>query len=293
MFIGGIEAGGTKFVCAIGNEKGEILSKISFPTTSPEVTLNKCFDFFKDKNIEALGIGSFGPIDLDKNSNTYGYIKNTPKTLWKNFNLLGFFKEKFNIPIYIDTDVNAACLGEYTYGNAKNIDNCIYLTIGTGVGGGIISSNKFIYGLSHPEMGHIFIKKHPSDNYNGKCPFHKDFCLEGLASGPAIEERWGKKGNELPVDHPAWDLEAYYLAQALVNYILILSPKKIILGGGVMKQKQLFPKIKKYVKEFLNDYIQNENILNIDSDYIISPKLEDNAGVLGAIALTFNHSTDF
>lgn len=283
MIIGAIEAGGTKFVCAIGNEKGEIIERISFPTENPNVTLNKCVTFFKDKNISSLGIGSFGPIDLNKDSKTYGYIKNTPKLLWKDFNLLGFFKKYFNIPIFLDTDVNIACLGEYTWGNAKNISDFIYLTIGTGVGGGIISSDKLIHGLAHPEMGHIFVKKHPTDKYIGKCPYHKDFCLEGLASGPAIEERWGKKGVELPFDHPAWDLESFYIAQALVNYILILSPKKIILGGGVMKQRQLFPKIQKQIQYFLNNYGIYSNISN---DFIVPPKLEDNAGVLGAIALT-------
>lgn len=283
MIIGAIEAGGTKFVCAIGNEKGEIIERISFPTENPNVTLNKCVIFFKDKNISSLGIGSFGPIDLNKDSKTYGYIKNTPKLLWKDFNLLGFFKKYFNIPIFLDTDVNIACLGEYTWGNAKNISDFIYLTIGTGVGGGIISSDKLIHGLAHPEMGHIFVKKHPTDKYIGKCPYHKDFCLEGLASGPAIEERWGKKGVELPFDHPAWDLESFYIAQALVNYILILSPKKIILGGGVMKQRQLFPKIQKQIQYFLNNYGIYSNISN---DFIVPPKLEDNAGVLGAIALT-------
>lgn len=284
MLIGAIEAGGTKFVCAIGNEKGEIIERISFPTESPNITLDKCVTFFKDKNISSLGIGSFGPIDLNKNSKTYGYIKNTPKLLWKDFNLLGFFKKYFNIPIFLDTDVNIACLGEYTWGNAKNISDFIYLTIGTGVGGGIISSDKLIHGLAHPEMGHIFIKKHPTDKYIGKCPYHKDFCLEGLASGPAIEERWGKKGVELPFNHPAWDLESFYIAQALVNYILILSPKKIILGGGVMKQRQLFPKIQKQVQYFLNNY---GICSNISDDFIVPPKLEDNAGILGAIALTF------
>lgn len=285
MLIGGIEAGGTKFVCGIGNEKGEILDKISFPTEIPEVTLAKVVEYFKNKNIEALGVGSFGPIDPNPKSSTYGFIKKTPKLAWTNFNILGYLKKYFSVPISFDTDVNGAALGEAIWGAAKNLENCVYLTIGTGIGGGALVSGKLIHGMLHPEMGHIIIKRHFEDTYNGKCPFHKD-CLESLASGPAIEERWETKGINLPPEHKAWDLEAFYIAQALMNYILILSPEKIILGGGVMKQIQLFPKIRKYVQEMLNDYIQTDNILlNID-EYIVPPKLGDNAGLLGAMALT-------
>lgn len=285
MLIGGIEAGGTKFVCGIGNEKGEILDRISFPTETPEITLKKVVEYFKDKNIETLGIGSFGPVDINPKSENYGSIRKTPKLTWTNFNILEYLKKHFSISMVIDTDVNGAALGESIWGAAKNLDNCIYLTVGTGIGGGILISGKLVHGMLHPEMGHIIIKRHPNDKYEGKCPFHKD-CLEGLASGPAIEERWKTKGDKLPLDHEAWNLEAFYIAQALVNYILILSPEKIILGGGVMKQKQLFPKIRKYVKEMLNEYIQADDILKNIDEYIVSPKLGDNAGLLGAMALT-------
>lgn len=287
MIIGGIEAGGTKFVCGIGNEKGDILERVSFPTEAPEITLKKVVEFFKNKNIEALGIGSFGPIDLNKASKTYGYITKTPKIDWKDYNLLGYLKKYFDIPMYFDTDVNGAALGEITWGSAKNLKNCIYLTIGTGIGGGAVVDGKLVHGMLHPEMGHIIVKRHPDDSYQGKCPYHKD-CLEGLASGPAIEERWGQKGNELPQNHKAWDLEAFYIAEALVNYILILSPEKIILGGGVMKQKQLFPKIRENVKKLLNGYIQTNSILENIDEYIVYPELGDNAGLLGAISLTLN-----
>lgn len=284
MLIGGIEAGGTKFVCGIGDEKGEILERISFPTETPEITLRKVIDFFKDKNINALGVGSFGPVDLNSNSSTYGFITKTPKLAWTDFNIVGYLKKYFSVPVFFDTDVNGAALGEAVWGAAKGLKSCVYLTVGTGIGGGAFVSGKLIHGMLHPEMGHIIIKRHPKDSYRGKCPFHQD-CLEGLASGPAIEERWGVKGHNLPSDHFAWDLEAYYIAQALVNYILILSPEKIILGGGVMKQKQLFPKIREEVKRLLNGYIQTESILKSLDSYIVPPTLEDNAGLLGAIAL--------
>lgn len=284
MLIGGIEAGGTKFVCGIGNEKGEILERISFPTETPEITLKKVIDFFKDKNIAALGVGSFGPVDLNFNSSTCGFITKTPKLAWTDFNIVGYLKKYFSVPVFFDTDVNGAALGEAVWGAAKGLKSCVYLTVGTGIGGGAFVSGKLIHGMLHPEMGHIIIKKHPEDSYKGKCPFHQD-CLEGLASGPAIEERWGVKGHKLPSNHFAWDLEAYYIAQALVNYILILSPEKIILGGGVMKQKQLFPKIREEVKRLLNGYIQTESILKSLDSYIVPPALEDNAGLLGTIAL--------
>ena len=235
MRIGAIEAGGTKFVCGVGNENGEILERVSFPTETPEITLAKAVEFFKDKNIERLGIGSFGPIDVNPKSKTYGYITKTPKLAWTDYDVIGYLKRHFDIPMYFDTDVNGAALGEATWGAAKGLENCLYITIGTGIGGGALVSGKLVHGMLQPEMGHIIVKRHPEDTYEGKCPFHKD-CFEGMAAGPAIEERWGKKGYELAVDHKAWEIEAYYIAQGVVNFILTLSPEKIILGGGVMKQ---------------------------------------------------------
>lgn len=287
MKLGAIEAGGTKFVCGIADENGNIFERVNFPTETPEITLQKVYDFFKDKGVEAIGVGSFGPIDPNPNSETYGYITKTPKKYWSDFNLIGELQKNLNIPMAFDTDVNGAALGEATWGAAKGLKNCLYLTIGTGIGGGALVSGKLVHGMLHPEMGHIFIKRHPEDTYKGKCPFHQD-CFEGLASGPAIEERWGVKAYDLPIDHEAWNLEAYYIAQALVNYILTISPEKIILGGGVMKQSQLFPLIRKYVKEMLNNYVQTEEILENIDEYIVYPKLGDNAGLLGSIALALN-----
>ena len=284
MLLGAIEAGGTKFICAIGTEKGEILEKVSFLTETPSETLKKVIEFFRDKKIEALGIGCFGPIDLDENSETYGYITSTPKPDWSNYNILGELKKHFDIPMRFDTDVNGAALGEVKWGNAMDIDSVIYLTVGTGIGGGVYSDGKLVHGMTHPEIGHILVKREKNDSYKGKCPYHGD-CLEGMASGPAIEERWGIKAYELEETHKAWDLEAYYLAQGLINYILIMSPKKIILGGGVMKQKQLFPLIRKKVVEILNGYVFHKNILENIDEYIVPPKLVDNAGICGGLAL--------
>lgn len=286
MILGAIEAGGTKFVVAIGDENGNILERTSFPTTTPEETIKNIFKFFDEKNIDALGLGCFGPIDPDLNSPTYGYITTTPKSGWENFNIIGLLQEHYpNLPIGFDTDVNGAVLGEVYFGSAKGLENALYLTIGTGIGGGAIVEGNLVHGLLHPEMGHMMLIVREDDKYQGKCPYHKT-CFEGLASGPAIEERWGIKGSEIPVDHPAWDLEAWYIAQALAIYVLTLSPKKIILGGGVMYQQQLFPLIRKYLQERLNGYIQKDEITSTKiNDYIVYPGLGDNAGICGALAL--------
>jgi fructokinase len=284
MLFAGIEAGGTKFVCAIGNEKGEIIEKQSYPTTTPEETMGNVISFFKGKEFVSMGVGSFGPIDPDKKSETYGAITTTPKPGWSNYNIIKELDKHFDVPKAFDTDVNGAALGELTWGAAKGLNSCLYITIGTGVGAGAVVENKLIHGLLHPEMGHIFVRRHKEDTYEGKCPFHKD-CLEGMAAGPAIEDRWGIKGHELSINHKAWDFEAYYLAQALVNYILILSPQKIIMGGGVMQQEQLFPKIREYVVELLGGYVQKDEILKDIHEYIVYPELGQAAGTCGAIAL--------
>lgn len=284
MQLAAIEAGGTKFVCAIGNEKGEVLDRIQLPTTTPKETMEQVINYFKDKTFEAMGIGCFGPIDPNIESKTYGFITSTPKVAWQNYNIIGKLKEYFDVPMGFDTDVNGAALGEATWGAAKGLESCIYITVGTGIGAGALVGGSLVHGLMHPEMGHILIRRHPDDNFGGTCPFHRD-CLEGVAAGPALEKRWGKKGHLLQKGHPAWEIEGYYLAQALMNYILILSPKKIIMGGGVMKQKQLFPMIYNQLKELLKDYIQKEELIENLKDYIVYPALGDNAGICGALAL--------
>lgn len=284
MILGSIEAGGTKFVCAVGDENGNILERAEFPTTAPEETMDKVIEFFKNKNIEAMGIGCFGPICLNKKSKDYGCITTTPKILWQNYNIVKKVKDNFNIPVGFDTDVNAAALGEFTWGSAKGLNSCIYMTIGTGIGAGLIVEGNLVHGLLHPEAGHMMICHEERDLFEGCCPFHKN-CLEGMASGPAIEKRWGKKAYELPEDHIAWDIEAHYLSVGLMDIILMISPEKIILGGGVMKQSHLFPIVRKKIQERLNGYVSCPEILENIDEYIVYPELGDNAGICGGLAL--------
>jgi fructokinase len=284
MKIGAIEAGGTKFVCGIGNELGVIEERISFPTERPEQTLANVINYFRDKQVETIGVGTFGPINIDPTSPYYGYVTTTPKPGWSGYNFLGALKQQFDVPYGWDTDVNAAALGEAVWGAAKGLDSCVYYTIGTGIGLGIYTEGKLVHGLVHPEGGHIMTRRHPDDEFKGWCPYHGD-CLEGIAAGPAIEGRWRMKGSELPVDHPAWAMEAYYIAQAVAGTILMLSPKKVILGGGVMQQSQLFPLIRTEVRKQLNGYVNTEAILDGIDQYIVPPGLGDNAGLCGALAL--------
>jgi len=280
VLYGAIEAGGTKFVCAVGDRNFEVTQKVSFPTRTPEETMNKVYEFFNRYNLKSIGIGSFGPIDLIPESSTYGYIKNTPKDRWKNFDFLGSLKAKYDIPIGWSTDVNIAALGEAIKGAGKGLDNILYLTVGTGIGGGAIIKGNILEGVGHPEMGHIMIKPHPDDKFEGLCPFHSN-CLEGMASGPTIEARLGKKGKEICNTNVVWVYLADYIAQALFNYTLILSPNKIILGGGVMKNMYLVEQIKNKLKEKLDDYITIPPI----NQYITTPNQGDDCGIIGGFIL--------
>ncbi|WP_199617397.1 ROK family protein [Paenibacillus alkalitolerans] len=284
MRIGAIEAGGTKFVCGIGNEQGKIEDRVSFPTEQPEQTLGNVISYFRDKQVEAIGIGSFGPINIDPSSPEYGYVTTTPKPGWSGYDFLGTLKNSIDVPFGWDTDVNAAALGEATWGAAKGLDSCVYYTIGTGVGVGVYAEGKLVHGLVHPEGGHILTRRHPEDTFEGACPYHGD-CLEGMAAGPAIEKRWKIKGSDIPNDHPAWAIEAFYIGQALAGTILLLSPKKIILGGGVMHQEQLFPLIRAEVRKNLNGYVSHRMVTDSLDEYIVPPGLGENAGLSGALAL--------
>ena len=283
MRLGALEAGGTKMVCAIGDESGKIYEQVSIPTETPEITMPKLISYFEERKIEALGIGCFGPIDPDKKSETYGYITSTPKLAWADYNIVGTMEKSLMIPVGFDTDVNGSVLGEVTFGQAKGKKCVVYVTIGTGVGAGIYIEGKLLHGMLHPEAGHILLTQRQDDTYEGTCPYHKT-CLEGLAAGPAIEERWGKRAADLKDDERVWDLEAYYIAQALVDYILILSPQMIILGGGVMHQEQLFPKIRSYVKKMMNGYIKTKEMADLDH-YIVPASLHDDQGIMGALEL--------
>lgn len=292
MKIGAIEAGGTKFVCAIANAHNEILEQTSFPTTTPEETLAQVFNFFDQHTLDAIGIGSFGPIEIDPNSPQYGSILSTPKLAWKDFDFLGAIKShtintnnatKTNyatIPTAWTTDVNCSVIGESTIGAAKSLQDALYITIGTGIGAGAILNGKLLAGIGHPEMGHLLVKPHAKDTYEGSCPYHKT-CLEGMAAGPSINGRLGISGAQVSPDHEVWDFIAYYLAQALVDFTVILRPERIILGGGTMKVPGLLAKIKTQFKDLLADYVPVPNL----DDYIVLPGLGDNAGILGAVIL--------
>jgi fructokinase len=283
-YYGSLEAGGTKMVCAIGDEQGNILERISIPTLAPENTMPAIIEFFKSKNISALGIGCFGPVDLDKKSPTYGHITTTPKLAWKNYDIVGVCEKELGVPVGFDTDVNGSALGEATWGCTKDLDNSIYITVGTGIGVGVIIDHKPYHGMLHPEGGHIFLARHPQDPMErGVCPYH-ELCLEGLASGPSIQARWGKPGFELADRKEVWELEAYYLGQAIVNYIMVLSPERIILGGGVSHQEQLLPLVRAEVKRQLAGYIKGKGIEDLDS-YIVPISLNDNQGAMGCIKL--------
>ncbi|WP_431732471.1 ROK family protein [Clostridium pasteurianum] len=283
MMYGAIEAGGTKFVCAVSDENLNILERVSIKTTVPDETMKSVFEFFDKYELESIGVGSFGPIDVNRQSKTYGYITNTPKKGWANYNFVGAMKGRYNVPIGWSTDVNVAALGELKKGAAVGLNSCIYLTVGTGIGGGAVVNGKLLEGYGHPEMGHILVKRHKDDKYEGKCPFHKA-CLEGVAAGPAIEERWGKKAYDLADKKEVWEMEAYYLAQALMTYTLILSPERIVMGGGVMKQLQLFPLIRKELEKLMANYVSMPNL----DEYIVPPALKDNAGITGCLLLAMD-----
>ncbi|MEO2005098.1 MAG: ROK family protein [Candidatus Poribacteria bacterium] len=283
---GGVEGGGTKFVCAVGSGPDDVRDVARFDTTSPADTLDRVVAFFRGHaDVVAVGVACFGPLDPEPSSPTYGHITTTPKAGWAHTDVAGAIGQALGVPVGFDTDVNAAALGERRWGAARGLDTFLYLTVGTGIGGGGMVNGQSMHGLVHPEMGHIPLPRDIArDPFEGTCPYHGD-CLEGLASGPAIEARWGQRAEELPVYHDAWTLEAEYLSQALVSYICTLSPQRIIMGGGVMDQKQLFPLIRRRVGELLNGYVAHPSILDDIDAYIVPPGLGDRSGVLGALAL--------
>lgn len=280
-YYGGIEAGGTKFVCAVSDENFEIVAETSIPTTTPEETLEHVFAFFDQYELVAMGVGSFGPIGINPTKDTYGYVLATPKKGWAQYDFLGNLKEHYSdLPFAWTTDVNAAAYGEIKQGAAQGKNSCVYLTVGTGIGGGVVVNGEIFSGISHPEMGHIHVKRHPDDTFVGTCPYHND-CLEGLAAGPSLEGRTGIKGQDLPEDHPIWDIQAYYIAQALMSYTLILAPEIIILGGGVMNQDHLLLKIRQQFVDQMNGYMETPEA----SEYIVRWGLPNKSGITGCLLL--------
>ncbi len=277
--FGAIEAGGTKFVCGVGTGP-EDLETVQIPSTTPEETVGECIALLGRHNLQAVGIASFGPVDLRT-----GHITSTPKAGWTDFDIAGTIGRALGVVVGFDTDVNGAALGEARWGAAQDLTDFLYLTIGTGIGGGAVSNGRVVHGMLHPEMGHIRLPHDTAlDPFGGCCPYHGD-CLEGLASGPAIEARWGVPARDLPPGHPAWALEARYLALGVANWVCTLSPQRIVMGGGVMQQQHLFPLIRAELACILNGYIRSPEILENLESYVVPPRLGSRSGVLGALVL--------
>lgn len=288
--IGAIEAGGTKMVLAIGNAEGSIFEREVLPTEEPEKVVPKIIKWFQKRDISALGVGAFGPTGVNPKLSTYGKILATPKRGWEGYDFLQALSDGLHVPIGFDTDVNAACLGEATYGAAKELDNVVYLTVGTGIGAGVLVNGELLHGMLHPEAGHVPIEKEQDDSLDSVCPYHES-CLEGLASGPSIQKRWGLSAVELAEKDEVWDLESTYLAKALAIYVLTYSPQRIILGGGVMNQRQLFPLIRKKLLTILNGYISTSEIQNVNQ-YVVESGCKGDQGILGALALGVRSLTE-
>ena len=291
---GGIEAGGTKFVCAVGSGPENIVDEIRFPTTTPAETVQRVCDFYAPylSQLRGIGLGSFGPVDIDPDSPTYGFITTTPKPHWANTNILGMLRQQLHVPIAMDMDVAAAAMGEFKWGASKGLDPSLYLTVGTGIGGGLIVNGKPFRGIVSLEMGHIRIPRDLElDPFQGSCPYHGD-CFEGLASGPAIQARFGRRAEILADDDPYWNMETDYIACALANYIFAVAPKKIILGGGVMQKSFLFGKIREKVLELLNKYLNHSMLIDHIDEYIVPPLLGNRSGILGGIAMAIESRFD-
>jgi fructokinase len=288
MSFGGIEAGGTKWVCGIGNGGAKVLETETFPTTTPQETISRAAQFFVKSGLpDGLGVGSFGPIDVHRASPTWGQITTTPKPGWAHTNLIASIRAALDIPVAFDTDVNAAALAESQWGAAIGLETFSYITVGTGIGGGAIVNGRLLHGLLHPELGHMRVPHDRArDPFDGVCPYHGD-CLEGLASGEAIHQRWGRPAEELSADAAVWELESEYLALGLMNMICTLSPQRIVLGGGVTKQPTLLPLVRHRLRELLAGYFNAPELTRPEAidRYIVPPGLGDQAGVIGAIEL--------
>lgn len=291
--FGAVEAGGTKFIVAIGNEHGELLERERFPTADPDSTLAATHAFLRQRGqalgaLEAIGVASFGPVELDKASPRYGFIGHTPKAGWSGTDMTSHLAQEFRCPIGFELDVNAAAMAEHKWGAAQDVDNLVYLTIGTGIGGGVIIDGTPLHGLMHPEIGHIYPRRHALDlRFQGVCPFHGD-CLEGLASGPAILARTGAELRQLDVTHPQWEIEADYLGQLCAQLVVTVSPRRIVVGGGVMSSPRLLSLIRPRLQQWLGVYIDRDEVRAGVDRYVVAPQLGENAGVLGALALAMN-----
>jgi fructokinase len=286
--FGAVEAGGTKFACAIADETGNIRAESRFPTADPVSTLALVRSFFggpRSHRLTAIGVGCFGPLVLDKSSPKYGFIGKTPKAGWMDVDIVGMLRREFSCPVGFDTDVNAAAMAEHRWGAGRDAASLVYLTVGTGIGGGALIRGAPLHGLMHPEIGHIHPRRHPLDaSFAGVCPFHGD-CMEGLASGPAIRARCGTDLSQLDAAHAQWEIQTDYLGQLCAQMVLAFSPHRIIMGGGVMAQERLFPGIRQRMLHWLGGYIDRSEILDEVAGYVVPPALGARAGVLGGISL--------
>jgi fructokinase len=283
---GGIETGGSKWECAIGRGPDDLRAAVTIPTTTPEETIGRAVAFFEGEGpVAAIGIGSFGPVDPDPSSSTWGHVTSTPKPGWAYTDVGQEIRRRLSVPVGFDTDVNAAALGEHRWGAAQGLDTFCYITVGTGIGGGGMANGRLLHGLVHPEFGHMRIPHdREQDPFSGICPYHGD-CWEGLASGRAIEARWRRSAAELAGDERVWTLQAHYLALGLVSVICVLSPERIVIGGGVLSEASLLPLVRHAVTELMNDYLEKSAFGEDIAAYITSPGLGSRSGVLGAIAL--------
>lgn len=288
---GGIETGGTWCVCALGRSPDDILAEDQFRTAQPQPTLERIIKFFRQHPAPAaVGLGSFGPVDVDPKSSTWGHVTTTPKPGWQHVSVASVIRERLGVPVVFENDVSAAAMGEYRWGAGVDANAPCYVTVGTGVGAGLIVNGRPWHGLVHPEVGHIRIPHdRAEDPFEGNCPIHGD-CWEGLASGPALEQRWKVSPDELSDDHPAWKLEAEYLALGILAIVLVASPDRVILGGGVMERGPLLGMVRRRLVELLADYLQTPLLRDRIDAYLVSPALGDRAGVLGAIALAHETS---
>ncbi len=285
---GAVELGGTKVIAAVGRAGEEPLARERIPTTDPGETLDRVVGFFRaraaeGRSISALGVGCFGPVDLDPDSPRWGFITSTPKLRWQGTDVAGTLGRALGVPVGFDTDVNAAALAEYRLGAARGLDPAVYLTVGTGIGGGAVVNGKLLHGSAHPEMGHMLVSRRGDDAFQGSCPFHGS-CWEGMASGPAVEARWGRRGEDLSPGHPAWDLEAWYLAQGIVNLLMVLSPRAVILGGGIAQVPGLIDRVRSSAASLCAEYLDRPRSPGEWADRIRAPGLEI-PGLTGAFLL--------
>lgn len=284
----GLDAGGTEFKCVVGRDPDTIMARTKVAVQKPADTLAECVAFFKQASrqfgpLQTLGIGSFGPVDLHRSSANYGRVTSTPKPYWQNTDIVGYFERALAVAINFDTDVNAALLGEQTWGAALGLHSAVYATVGTGIGAGAAVDGRLLHGAMHLEVGHMRIPKAANDTFAGCCPYHGD-CLEGLASGPAISRRWSQNAANLPDDHPAWALQAHYLALMCVNFALTYSPQRIILGGGVMQRAGLLTQVQTAYRERMAGYLGSAHEAAVD-EFIVGAELGQEAGAMGALVL--------